>query len=232
MGIKLEQYEKIHDIRCGDLKLIQNTNGFPYGTDAVLLSEFVTLKKGEEVLDFCTGSGIIPLLLWSKGKAKCIVGMEIDEGVAATCTKTSRLNNLEGKVDFVCGDIRQASKILKRSFDVVTCNPPYSKSGSGKVSDSGTIAKARYELECTLEDVCCNVAKVLKFGGRFYIVHKADRVVDVISTCRKHRLEPKEIQFVHTKKEKNAELVMVCAMLGGGVQAKVLPPVIIEEREG
>ncbi len=232
MNIKLEDYEKIHDIRLGDLKLIQNANGFPYGTDAVLLSEFVTLKKGDEVLDFCTGSGIIPLMLWSKGKAKRIVGMEIDEGVAATAVKTSKLNDLEGMVDFVCGDIRKASKILKYSFDVVTCNPPYSKSGSGKVSDSHTIAKARYELECTLEDVCSNAAKVLKFGGRFYIVHKAERVVDVIATCRKYRLEPKEIQFVHTKKDKNAELVMVCAMLGAGVQAKVLPPLIIEEREG
>ena len=232
MDIKLESYEKIHDIRCGDLKLIQNTNGFPYGTDAVLLSEFVTLKKGEEVLDFCTGSGIIPLLLWGRGKAKRIVGMEIDESVAATAVKTSMLNNLEGKVDFVCGDIKKASKILNHSFDVVTCNPPYSKSGSGKVSESDTIAKARYELECTLEDVCLNVAKVLKFGGRFYIVHKADRVADLIATCRKHKLEPKEIQFVHTKKDKNAELVMVCAMLGAGVQAKILPPVIIEEREG
>ncbi len=231
MNVKLEQYEKIHNIRQGDLKIIQNTNGFPYGTDAVLLSEFVTLKKGEEVLDFCTGSGIIPLMLWSKGKAKRIVGIEIDEGVASTAVKTSILNNLEGKVDFVCGDIRRASKILNHSFDVVTCNPPYSKSGSGKVSTNDTLAKARYELECTLEDVCSNVAKVLKFGGRFYIVHKADRVADVITTCRKYRLEPKEICFVHTKKEKNAELVMIYAMLGGGVQAKVLPPVIIEEKE-
>ena len=232
MEIKLEQHEKLHDIRRGGLKLIQNTNGFPYGTDAVLLSEFVTLKKGDEVLDFCTGSGIIPLMLWSTGKAKRIVGMEIDEDVAKTAEKTSKLNNLEGLVDFVAGDIRKASKILNHSFDVVTCNPPYSKSGSGKVSDSGTIAKARYELECTLDDVCKNAAKVLKFGGRFYIVHKADRVADVIFTCRNYRLEPKEIRFVHTKKDKNAELVLVGAILGGGVQAKVLPPVIIDEREG
>lgn len=230
MNITLEEYEKIHDIRCGGLKLVQNTNGFRYGTDAVLLSEFVKLKKGDEVLDFCTGSGIIPLMLWNCGKAKRIVGMEIDEQIAATAQKTVMLNELENKVEFVCGDIKSASKILNYSFDVVTCNPPYSKNGSGKVSSSNTLAKARYELECTLEDVCKNAAKVLKFGGRFYIVHKADRVADVIYTCRKYRLEPKEIQFVHTKKEREAELVLVCAMLGGGVQAKVLPPVIVEER--
>lgn len=232
MEIKLEEFEKVHDIRCGNLKLIQNTNGFRYGTDAVLLAEFVTLKKGDEVLDFCTGSGIIPLILWSRGKAGRIIGMEIDEEIAKTAEKTSQLNDLKGKVDFVCGDIRKASKILNHSFDVVTCNPPYSKNGSGKVSESKTLARARYEVDCTLDDVCKNVAKVLKFGGRFYIVHKAERLADVISVCRQYKLEPKEIRFVHSKKEKNAELVLLCAMLGGGVQVKVLPPIIIEEREG
>ncbi len=232
MEIKLEEFEKVHDIRCGNLKLIQNTNGFRYGTDAVLLAEFVTLKKGDEVLDFCTGSGIIPLILWGRGKASRIIGMEIDEEIAKTAEKTAQLNDLKGKVDFVCGDIRKASKILNHSFDVVTCNPPYSKSGSGKVSESKTLARARYEVDCTLDDVCKNAAKVLKFGGRFYIVHKAERLADVISVCRQYKLEPKEIRFVHSKKEKNAELVLLCAMLGGGVQVKVLPPIIIEEREG
>lgn len=231
MEIKLEQYEKLHDIRCGDLKLIQNMHGFRYGTDAVLLAQFVKLKKGDEVLDFCTGSGIIPLILWHKGKASKITGMEIDEEVAATAAKTVQINNLQGKVDFVCGDIKRASKILNHSYDVVTCNPPYSKSGSGKVSEKDNIARARYELDCTLDDVAKNAAKVLKFGGRFYIVHKAERLADIISACRRYRLEPKELQFVHTKKEKNAELVLLCAVLGAGVQVNVLPPVIISERE-
>ena len=225
--MELESYEQLHDIRCGGLKLVQNTNGFPYGTDAVLLSETVTLKKGDKVLDLCSGSGIIPLLLWSKGKADKITGIEIDEQVVKSAEKTVKINGLEGKLEFICGDIKNASKMLKSSFDVITCNPPYSKSGSGKVSDSKTIARARYELECTLEDVISSGAKVLRFGGRFYIVHKAERLADIVFYMRKYKVEPKEIKFVYTKKDKNAELVIVCGVYGAGVQVNILPPVIM-----
>lgn len=227
--ITLTPDEKIYDILLDGLKIIQNKNGFKYGTDAVLLAEFVKLKNGDTVLDFCSGSGIIPLILHSKHKAKEIIGLEIDKEVVKTALKTVKLNDLQGKMDFVCGDIKLASKILKRSFDVVTCNPPYSKSGSGKVSESHSIANARYELECTLDDVCKNAAKVLKFGGRFYMVHKAERVADVIFNMKKYNLEPKEMQLVYTKKDSNAKLVLICAVLGAGIQVNVLPPKFIGE---
>ena len=137
------------------------------------------------------------------------------------------LNDLQDRLSFVCGDIKNASKLFSHSFDVITCNPPYSKSGSGKISNSEKIARARYELDCTMEDVAKSVAKVLKYGGRFYLIHKAERLADIIYTCRKYKLEPKEIKFVHTKEDKNAELVMMCAVLGGGVQVNVLPPLIL-----
>ena len=227
--ITLTPDEKIYDILLDGLKIIQNKNGFKYGTDAVLLAEFVKLKKGDSVLDFCSGSGIIPLILHSKHKAEEIIGIEIDKNVSDTALKTVELNGLQGKVDFICGDIKNASKILKRSFDVITCNPPYSKSGSGKVSESKSIATARYELECTLDDVCKNAAKVLKFGGRFYMVHKAERVADVIFNMKKYNLEPKEMQLVYTKKDATAKLVLICAVLGAGVQVNVLPPKLIGE---
>ncbi len=229
MNIALEKYEELHDIKCGGLKLIQNVHGFRYGTDAVLLSDFVILKNGERVLDFCTGSGIIPLLLLARNKAKEICGIEIEEEIVRTAVKTAKLNNAEDKLKFICGDIKNASKIVDGSFDVITCNPPYSKSGSGMMSESNKIARARYEVDCTLNDVVKSAAKVLKFGGRFYIVHKAERLVDIVCTLREYRLEPKELQFVHTKPGKKAELVMICAVLGGGVQINVLPPITLAD---
>ena len=228
MDIELEQYERLHDIQCGGLQLIQNIHGFRYGTDAVLLSDFVNLKNGERVLDFCSGSGIIPLILLSRNKAKEIIGLEIEEEIVVTANKTAALNGAHDKLKFICGDIKDASKILKSSFDVITCNPPYSKSGSGMMSESNKIARARYEVDCTLDDVVKSAVKVLRYGGRFYLVHKAERLVDIICTCRKYKLEPKEIQFVYTKPGKRAELVMICAVLGGGTQINVLPPIIVE----
>ena len=229
MDIALEKYEKLHDIKCGGLKLIQNVHGFRYGTDAVLLADFVNLKSGERVLDFCTGSGIIPLLLLARNKASEICGIEIEEEIVKTACKTAKLNGVEDKLKFICGDIKKASKIVEGSFDVITCNPPYSKNGSGMMSESNKIARARYEVDCTLDDVVKSAAKVLKFGGRFYIVHKAERLVDIVCTLRESKLEPKELRFVHTKPGKKAELVMVCAVLGGGVQINVLPPIILTE---
>ncbi|MDP4119153.1 MAG: tRNA1(Val) (adenine(37)-N6)-methyltransferase [Bacillota bacterium] len=227
MKIILEDYEKLHDLQVEGLKLVQNKNGFSYGTDAVLLSNFIRLKKGDTVLDFCSGSGIIPVLLSAQGKAKKIVGLEIEQEIADTSLKTVAINNLEGKVEFICGDIKRASKIFDYSFDVVTCNPPYSKNGSGKVSDKDKIALARYELACTIDDVAKNAAKVMKYGGRFYLIHKSERLADIIVACRKYRLEPKEMQFVYTRAGKDASFVMMCAVLGGGVQVNVLPPLII-----
>ena len=228
MDIELEQYERLHDIQCGGLQLIQNIHGFRYGTDAVLLSDFVNLKNGERVLDFCSGRGIIPLILLSRNKAKEIIGLEIEEEIVVTANKTAALNDAHDKLKFICGDIKDASKILKSSFDVITCNPPYSKSGSGMMSESNKIARARYEVDCTLDDVVKSAVKVLRYGGRFYLVHKAERLVDIICTCRKYKLEPKEIQFVYTKPGKRAELVMICAVLGGGTQINVLPPIVVE----
>ncbi len=228
MNITLEEYEQLHDLQCGGMKLVQNIHGFRYGTDAVLLSDFVRLKSHDKVLDFCSGSGIIPVLLCAKAQADKIVGLEIEQEIVESARKTVIINGLENSLEFVCGDINNASKIFDYSFDVITCNPPYSKNGSGKTSHSDKIAKARHELACTLEDVVKNAAKVLKYGGRFYLVHKAERLIDVVDVCRKYKLEPKEIKFVYTGREKNAELVMVCAVLGGGVQVKVLPPLIME----
>ena len=163
MDIELEQYERLHDIQCGGLQLIQNIHGFRYGTDAVLLSDFVNLKNGERVLDFCSGSGIIPLILLSRNKAKEIIGLEIEEEIVVTANKTAALNGADDKLKFICGDIKDASKILKSSFDVITCNPPYSKSGSGMMSESNKIARARYEVDCTLDDVVKSASRLFLF---------------------------------------------------------------------
>ncbi len=227
--IELKPWEQVHDIMAEGLKIIQNKNGFKYGTDGVLLGNFVKSKKNDEVLDFCSGSGIIPLIILSRQNNCKVTGLEIDEDVVETANKTAKINELEDKLQFIQGDIKKASKILKKSYDIVTCNPPYSKTGSGKVSESSKIARARYELDCSLKDVCENAAKVLKFGGKFYIVHKAERLADIIYYCKMFKIEPKEIQFVYTKKDSDAKLVLLCGVLGAGVQVKILPPYILGE---
>jgi len=218
--------EVIEDID-GNIKIIQKKNGFRFGTDAVLLSRFARCEKNPAILDLCTGNGVIPLLLHNKTNKK-ICGIEIQESVADMAKRSAELNKLSDKIEIICGDLREAEKYYpKRSFDVITCNPPYIKSGGGIINDSDSKIIARHEVMCCLEDVIRISSLMLTQRGRLFMVHKPFRLADILCLMRKYRIEPKRFQCVHTDISAPPSLILVEGLFDGGSDIKIDAPIIL-----
>jgi len=220
--------ERIDDLNRNNYKIIQNTSKFCFGMDAVLLSSFAKVLPGEKVLDLGTGTGIIPILLEAKTKGEHFTGLEIQEESADMARRSVALNMLENKIDIVTGDIREASNIFKAgSFDVITSNPPYMNYNHGIVNPDETKAIARHEILCTLEDVIRETSKLLKMSGRFYLVHRPFRLVEIINTLSKWKLEPKRMKLVHPYIDKEPNMVLIEAVKGGKSMIKIEPPLVV-----
>jgi tRNA1Val (adenine37-N6)-methyltransferase len=202
--------ERIDDLQCDGLRLIQNPSHFCFGTDAVLLANFAKAEKNERVMDLCTGTGVIPILMSAKTRAKHFTGIELVPDMADMAQRSVVLNHLQDKITVVCGDIKKAAELCGSAvFDVVTVNPPYLN--AGEVNQNEALALARHEIACTLADIAHAAAKLLRFGGRLYMVHRAHRLADIVCALREHKLEPKRLQFAG----KQLDLVLVEASLGG-----------------
>ena len=233
MTIDLKENERIDDLQRNHLRIIQKTDGFCFGMDAVLLSGFAAVKPGERVLDLGTGTGIIPILLSAKTEGEHFTGLEIQEEIAGMAKRSVSMNGLEEKIEIVNGDIKEASRIFgAASFDVVTTNPPYMNDAHGLKNPTEVKAISRHEVLCTLEDVVREGAKVLKHGGRMYMVHRPHRLIEILNTMTKYRLEPKRMKFVHPFRDKEANMVLIEAVRGGGAWMKVEPPVIVYKEPG
>lgn len=201
--------------------------------DAVLLSGFAAVKDGENALDLGTGTGIIPILLEAKTAGRHFSGLEIQHEMADMASRSVALNRLEDRIDIIEGDIREASRIFGRaSFDVVTSNPPYMNDSHGLKNPDLPRAIARHEILCTLEDVVRETAALLRSGGRFYMVHRPRRLVDIICLLRQYGLEPKRLKFVHPFADKEANMVLVEAVRGGRTMMKVEKPLIVYREQG
>ena len=233
MTVELKENERIDDLQRNGYRIIQKTDGFCFGMDAVFLSGFAVVKAGEKVLDLGTGTGIIPILLEAKTEGEHFSALEIQEEVADMARRSVLLNGLEHKISIVNGDIKEASRIFGgASFDVVTSNPPYMTDTHGLKNPHLPKAIARHEVMCTLDDVCREAAKVLKPGGRFYMVHRPHRLAEIVRTLSKYRLEPKRLKMVHPFSDKEANMVLIESVRGGGIFLKVEPPVIVYEKPG
>jgi tRNA1Val (adenine37-N6)-methyltransferase len=198
MTINLKEQERIDDLQRNGYQIIQHPDKFCFGMDAVLLSGFCRIKEGDMVLDLGTGTGIIPILLEAKTKAKHITGLEIQEESADMATRSVLLNQLEDKITIQAGDIKEAGLIFQAaSFDAITCNPPYMIGNHGLKNPDAPKAIARHEILCTLEDVISQAAYLLKPGGNFFLVHRPFRLVEIFATLTKYKLEPKRMQMVH-----------------------------------
>lgn len=218
----LLENERLDDLHRNGYKIIQNTNGFCFGQDAVLLSGFAKVKRGETALDLCTGTGILPILLEAKTNGRYFAGIELQQVSADMAKRSVQYNNLVDKIDIVCGDIKNIEDYFKRqSFDVVTCNPPYMVSGTGDVSDASPKAIARHEIACNIDDVFCACDKMLKFGGRLYMVHRPERLVDIFVSARKYKIEPKVLKLVQPYDGKEAGLVLMECVKGGKPSLKL-----------
>lgn len=233
MTIDLKENERIDDLQRNHLRIIQKTDGFCFGMDAVLLSGFAAVKPGERILDLGTGTGIIPILLSAKTEGEHFTGLEIQEEIAGMAKRSVSMNGLEKKIEIVNGDIKEASRIFgAASFDVVTTNPPYMNDAHGLKNPTEVKAISRHEVLCTLEDVVREGAKVLKHGGRMYMVHRPHRLIEILNTMTKYRLEPKRMKLVHPFRDKEANMVLIEAVRGGGAWMKVEPPVIVYKEPG
>ncbi len=230
---KLLKNERIDDLYRNGYKIIQSSDTFSFGIDAVLLSGFAKVKKGERVLDMCTGTGVIPILLEAKTKGQHFDAIEIQECSADMARRSVALNGLENKITIIQGDIRLCDTYFEQgSFNVVTCNPPYTPAGTGYVNDMGPVAIARHEIMCNIEDVFSAANKMLKYGGRFYMVHRFERLCDIFCKGRKYILEPKFIRFVQTGQTKPPSLVLIEFIKGGGPGLKTGLPLVVYNSDG
>lgn len=229
-NIQLHEGETLEDLQFAGLRFIQSKEVFKFGTDAVLLSYFIQLKKGEHLVEFGTGSGIIPVLLSGRVQTK-ITGLEIQPEAAALAKRNMALNKL-AQVRILQGDLKEATKLIQEHVDVVAVNPPYEIKNSGEKNKSTAHKIARHEVLCTLQDVILQAGKLLKQGGRFYMIHKAQRLVEVLSIMHQHKLEPKVLRFIANRQEEKPELVLVKGICGGRPGLEVLPTLNIYESPG
>ena len=228
MKIQLREFERIDDLQFRGLKIIQNTRKFCFGTDAVLLSHFAGIRKGDRVVDLGSGTGIVPILLSGRMEDAQISGVEIQPDMVEMAGRSIMLNGLESRVRIIAGDLKDAPDMLgKGRFTLVVSNPPYKKAGSGILNPEDDMAVARHEIFCTLEDVLKAASGLLCFGGRFAMVHRPDRLMDILTGMRQYRLEPKRIRLVHPQIHKAPNLVLIEAVFHGKPFLKWMPPLII-----
>lgn len=233
MEIELKEHERIDDLQRNGFQIIQNSEKFCFGMDAVLLSGFAKVKAGAKVLDLGTGTGIIPILLAAKTQAAVLTGLEIQEESAEMASRSVRLNHLEDRVRIVRGDIREARQIFgAAAFDVVTCNPPYMVAEHGFQNPGDAKAIARHEVLCTLDNVVSQAAMLLHPGGHFYMVHRPFRLAEIICKMSQYRLEPKRMQLVYPYVDKEPNMVLIEGVRGGNARMTVEKPLIIYQEPG
>ena len=225
--------ERLDDVLGYDLKIYQNSSYFSFSLDSIILANYANIRlRDKNIVDFCTGNGVIPLIV-SKRTKNNIVGVEIQEKLTLLATKSVEYNKLTDRITIVNEDVNEFSSRHLNEFDLVLCNPPYFKvEDKSSFNESYEKMIARHEITFNLEDLCKCCKKVLKDNGNLYIVHRSDRLIDIIETLRKHNLEPKRIRFVYENVSKESTLVLVEAQKCGCVGLKVDSPIILYNLDG
>ena len=229
MTTKLRPGERLDDLQLDGYEIIQNPERFCFGIDAVLLSDFVRVKKEETVLDLGTGTGILPILLAAKTQGKHFTGLEIQAESADMAVRSVEHNRLGDRIDIVTGDIKEAAEIFRPAFfDVIVTNPPYMLAEHGLQNPGDAKAIARQEVLCTLDDILRESGKLLQESkGRFYMIHKPFRLAEIIIKMNQYKIEPKRIQFIHPYVDKEPTMVLLEGIKGGKSRVKIEPPVIM-----
>ncbi len=235
-NITVHSYERIDDLQTpSGYRIIQNPEWFCFGIDAVLLADFAarTVKVKARILDMCTGNGIVPILLAEKTRDTLIDGIEVQAPVAEMANRSIILNNIEERVKITCGDLKDAPNIFgKGRFDAVTCNPPYKENLGGLKNSTDVVTVARHEILCNLEDIIANTEKVLKPYGKLYMIHRPERLADIICLMRKYRIEPKRLRFVHPSLSKVPTMIMVEGAKYGKAKLFLDPPLYVHKVDG
>ena len=230
--VQLGDDERLDDLLWGGRHIIQNKKQFCFSIDAVLLAHYPRYRANWRVFDLGTGTGVMPLLI--ADKVKEIHALEINPVMASLAKRNVELNELQDKIHVSQGDYRCIGELYAReSFDCVIANPPYRPVNQGAVSAMEGIAAARHEITATLEDVVAAARYLLKFRGRFAMVHLPERLGEIIVTMAKHQIQPKRLQLVQPKPDKESNLLLIEGVVGaapGGLKAEL--PLIVHKPDG
>lgn len=233
--MKNQEKEVINDLVYFDnLKIVQNIDYFNFSLDSVLLPDFVNITPNtKKILDLCTGNAPIPVLLSTKTKAN-IIGVELQKEVYDLAKKTIDINNLSNQITIINEDAKNITKMYETdTFDLITCNPPYFKySDSSIINDNNIKSLARHEISFNLDDLFSLAKKLLKNGASISIVHRADRLIDIIDIMKKNNIEPKRIRFIHPKVGSEANLILIDGRKNGKPGIKVLDPLFVHNDNG
>lgn len=239
---KLNKSERIDDLNINGLKVVQNKDYFMFGIDSVILSSMVKSTSSSNVIvDFCSGSAVIPILLTTRIKYKKIIGVELQKEMYDLADKNVKLNNLSNDICILNQDIKEYKEIIKYvrenvvksgNVDVIVCNPPYKEVGTGVINENNVKYIARHEDKCTLEDIFISSSKLLKTKGKLYLVHKPDRLADLICLARKYNLEVKEITMLQPTKTKKPSIVFLEYVKDGNKGVNILPNILEYDEDG
>lgn len=234
MEIELAENERLDDLGIKNLKIIQNKDFFCFGIDSVILANYAkNLKQKSYVLDLGTGTGIIPTILCGKTNLNKIIGVEIQEEVCKMANKSIQYNNLQERFEIISDSILNLNNYFeKNTFDVVITNPPYKKKDTGIINITESKTLARHEITATLEDFIKIAKDMLKDKGEFYMVQRAERLVDICFYMRKYKIEPKEIRFVCSKPGQSPKLVLIKGKKNENAFLKIMPNLYIYDENG
>ena len=222
--------ETLDDLEFKELKIFQHKNGYKFSTDSVLLANFAKASKNDTVVDFCSGSGVVTILFACKNNVKKAYGIEIQKNLAELSKKSIEFNGLKN-IEILNIDLKETHNILGyETIDVISVNPPYNTAGA--TSETDEIAIATHELKTNLKTICDEASKLLKFGGKIYMVHRADRLADILFELKSSKIEPKVLRMVYPKKNKDPNLVLIEAKKGAKPGLKFLPPLILNNDDG
>ena len=215
------------------LKIVQNNEYFNFSLESVMIPRFCVLRDNMRILDLCTGNAPIPMILSTITKSN-ILGVEIQKEIYDLASESVKINNLQDRIELLNMDVKDLDKVFETdTFDLITCNPPYFKvCETSNLNDNMVKSIARHEILLNLEDICRISRKLLKNNGSLVLVHRTDRLVEIINMLTKYNLQSKRIRFVYPKTKENSNLVLIDAKKNGKVGLKVLEPLICHNSDG
>lgn len=221
----LQEGERLDDLLIDGRYIISHKDKYCFSSDSVMLANMVNATSKSKVVDLCCGGGIIGILIALNTGCKNVTCVEIQNEMADMARRSVIMNSLEECVKIENYDVKNITDIIPHGYaDIVVCNPPYYKTGSGETRQKDCIAIARHEIALTLEELVVSTSKILKFGGLFYLVHKAERMAEVLTCLSNHNLTPKQIFTITTANNDTADTFIVISKLGAkhGVVVKGL----------
>lgn len=229
----IREDETLDDLQLKGMYIIQKKDAFRFGVDAVLLANYAKIKRGMRVVDLCSGTGIIPFIIGAKTEASDIIGVEIQEDMVDMANRSAEYNGVSDKIHFICGDLcdKEFLSGLPKA-DIITVNPPYKLANSGIVSADKKNAIARHEICCRLEDVIAASRYLLKDSGRMFMVHRPERLADILCLMRAYKMEPKTIRMIHPDYTKAPNMLLIEGQRDGGAFLKLEPPLYIHNPDG